>query len=230
MARSQILKDVVSGKESIENILLRLKVILSDLDNELIMKWVDGELQGYKSEDDLPKYRIFRGSIIGTYLVNYQAKYTNAPVPLEVLLPQEKIDNISIVTVNDSIATVQNMLDGENRERFAKVIPTAFCHAISTSQLQIVGMNVHLSSNHLDGIVSSVKHKLIEIVMQLEKQFDNLDELDIKSQVEEDSSKRDQIVYDIENIIYEGSPISIGDKNKINKSKLGHIFGRKDQV
>ncbi|GAB1774169.1 AbiTii domain-containing protein [Priestia megaterium] len=228
MARSQILKDVVSGKESIENILLRLKVILSDLDNELIMKWVDGELQGYKSQDDLPAYRIFKGSVIGTYLLNYQAKYTNAPVPLEVLLPSEQIESISRITVNDSIATVQNILSGENKDKLAKVIPTAYCHAISTDQLQIAGMQVHLSSNYLDGVVSSVKHKLIEIVMQLEKQFDNLDELDIKSQVEEDSSKRDQIVYDIENIIYEGSPINIGDKNKIGKSKLGHMFGGKN--
>ncbi|WP_269800869.1 AbiTii domain-containing protein [Bacillus sp. SN10] len=49
MARSQLLKDVVSGQASLENILLRLKVILSDLDNDLTMSWIQGELHGYDS-------------------------------------------------------------------------------------------------------------------------------------------------------------------------------------
>jgi hypothetical protein len=60
--------------------------------------------------------------------------------------------------------------------------------------------------------------------MELEKQFDDLDQLDIKSQVEEDFSKKEQAIYNIEKIIYEGA-ITVGDKNKFNKTILGHFFG-----
>lgn len=45
MARSQLLKDIVNGKENMESILLRLKVILSDLDSQPIIEWVNGELE-----------------------------------------------------------------------------------------------------------------------------------------------------------------------------------------
>lgn len=227
MARSQLLKDLVGGNVSIENILLRLKVILADLDNELIMNWVNGELQGYKDTNDVPKYRILRGTPIGTYLVNFTFKYTDAQVPLDTLLPQDLIDPLITLELRDSIAALQNILNGEGRDNFAKLIPTSICHGISKGELQIAGMKIRYGSNQLDGVISAVKSKLLEVVMELEKEYDNLDDLDIKSQVEQDSSKREQVIYNIEQIIYEGS-IEIGDKNKFSKSKLGWLFGDKE--
>lgn len=225
MARSQLLKDLVRGKESIENILLRLKVILSDLDNELIINWIDGELQGYEKEN-VPGYRIKKGELMGTYVLNYQYQYTNAPVPIEHVLDEERINQLKTITITDSITALQNVLNHESKDNYGKIIPTTLCHYMSTEEFQITGMRSVIASNHLDGIVSKVKAKLVDIVMELEKQFDNLDEMDIKSQVEEDQSKKEQVVLNIEKIIYDGS-ISVGDKNRFSKSKLGHLFGGK---
>ena len=226
MARSQLLKDVVSGKENIENILLRIKVILSDLDNELIMNWVNGELQGYKNIDDVPSYRILKGRSEGTYIVNNQIKYTNVSVPLEVLLSKENIDELNTLKVRDSIMAIKNIVDGDNRDNYSKLVDTYFCHSISSAELQIASMKISFSSNQLDGILSNVKSKLVEIVMELEKQFDHLDELDIKPQVEENLSKKEKVIYNIGQIVYDGS-FSVGDKNKISGSKLGHFFSRR---
>ncbi|MYL65993.1 hypothetical protein GLW07_21885 [Bacillus hwajinpoensis] len=226
MARSQLLKDLVGGKESIENILLRVKVILTDFDNATIMNWIDGELEGYKDKKNLPPYRIFKGNIVGTYIVNYTTKYNEQPVPLDFLLPREKIEKLETIEVKDGIQTIQNILQGENRESYGAVIPTAYCHSISKDEFQIAGMRVKTSSTKLDGIVSQVKSKLVKIIMELEKEFENLDDLDIRSQVEENSSVK-QVIYNIENIIYDGS-IKVGDKNKLDRSGIGHLFGRKE--
>jgi hypothetical protein len=226
MGRSQLLKDAVSGKESIENILLRLKVILTDLDNENIMNWVNGELEGYKDKEYLPSYRVLKGNITGTYLVNYTTQYTDHPVPLDFLISKEKIEELKVLKTSDGIATIQNILQGGNREGYGSVIPTAYCHAISTDELQIAGMKVKVASNQLDGIVSRVKSKLVEVIMELEKEFDNLDELDIRSQIEENGAAK-QLIYNIENIIYDKS-IKVGDKNKMDRSRIGHLWGRRD--
>lgn len=225
MARSQLLIDVVNERVSIDNILLRLKVILSDLQNESIMSWVNGELQGYSKNEEVPKYRVLKGTALGTYLVNYQTQYTNAPVPLKFLIPDDLIDKLETVYVRDSLSAIQNVLNGENRENYGSIIPTDLCHSISKDEIQIAGMRVSIASTLLDGILSNVKSKLVDIVMELEKQFDNLDELDIKTQIEVSSSKKEKVIYNIEQIIYEGS-INIGDKNKIAKSKLGHFWSR----
>lgn len=225
MARSQLLRDAVSGKESIENILMRLRVILSDLKNENIMNWVNGELGGYKDKKVLPPYRILIGNITGTYLVNFTTQYTNHPVPLQFLISKEQKDELSTIRMKDGIGTIQNILQGEHRESYGRVIPTEYCHTISTDDLQIAGMRVLVPSNRLDGIVSQVKIKLVDVIMELEKEFKNLDELDIRSQMEENNSAS-HVINIIENIIYDES-INVGDKNKINQSSFGHLLGMK---
>ncbi|MGR5990171.1 hypothetical protein ACT7C6_09670 [Bacillus paranthracis] len=98
------------------------------------------------------------------------------------------------------------------------------CYAISTEELQIAGMSIKCSSNVLSKIVANVKSKLVDVIMELEKQYDNLDDLDIKSQVEEDTSKKEQVILNIEQIIFDES-IKMGDKNKVKGSRLGHLFG-----
>ncbi|WP_257149697.1 hypothetical protein [Bacillus cereus] len=60
--------------------------------------------------------------------------------------------------------------------------------------------------------------------MELEKQYENLDELDIKSQVEEDKHKKEKVIFNIENIIFDGS-IKMGNNNKIKRSKFWSFFG-----
>ncbi|PEE81750.1 AbiTii domain-containing protein [Bacillus toyonensis] len=226
MARSKLLHDVVSGKESLENIFFRLKVILSDLDNETIMNWIHGELQGYTSDEEIPPYRVLKGNAIGTYIINSAAQYTDASVPLENLLTNDQVQELRTVNISDGIGALQDILNGTNRENYALQIPTSFCHNISTTQIQLLGMRMQIGSNQLNGIVSHVKSKLIEVIMELEKQFDNLDDLDIKSQVEDDTSKKREVTFNIEKIIHDNS-IQLGDKNKLSRSMLGNIFGGK---
>ncbi|MEC1023533.1 AbiTii domain-containing protein [Bacillus paralicheniformis] len=222
MGRSQLLKDAVSGEESIESILLRLKVILSNLKNENIMNWVEGELDGYKGEKVLPPYRIIKGNITGTYWINSNTKYTNHPVPLQLLISKEQIDDLSTVRITDGIGTIQNIFQDKNRGGYGRVIRPEYCYAISNDELEIAGMRVSVPSNRLDGIVSQVKTKLVDVIMELEKEFENLDELDIRSQVEENNSAS-HVITIIEKIIYDKS-IKIGDKNKINNSSIGHHY------
>ncbi|SDC20967.1 hypothetical protein SAMN04487767_101482 [Bacillus wiedmannii] len=225
MARSQLLKDVVSGQASIENILLRLKVILSDLDNDLIMSWIEGELHGYDSKEELPAYRVLIGSPIGTYVVNGSVKYTNAQVPIEAVLDKKMIEQMITISVRDSIKTLEEILNSEGKNNYGTVVPTTICHGISNYDLQIIGMQIKCASNRLSGIVSKVKSKLVDIIMELEKQYENLDEMDIKSQVDEDTSKKEQVILNIEQIIFDES-IKLGDKNKLNRTGIGHWFGR----
>ncbi|MCP3033436.1 hypothetical protein LF817_19100 [Halobacillus sp. A1] len=221
MGKSNLLKDAVNPNISVENILLRLKIIFSDLDNDLIMKWVNGETKGYKDTADLPPYRIIKGNPTGNYIVNFNVHYKNNQVPLEMLIDREKINELTTVEMKQSIGTLQNILASENRDNYAVVIPTAYCHSISIETLQIASMRIKISSSILDEIVSNVKSTLVEVIMELEKQFDDLDELDIQSQIKEDLPKKEQAVVNIMQIINDDS-ITIGDKNKLDNSEIGN--------
>ena len=227
MARSQLLIDAVSGKETLENMFLRLKVVLSDLESESIMNWVNGELEGYKDEEVLPSYRILTGVITGDYLVNFQFMKRDAPVPLAFLIPTDKIKALELLYIRDGIGSLQSMIQGDNEQKYGRTLSTEYCSIISKDELQISGMRVTAPMNKLTGILSKVKAKLVEVIMELEKEFENLDELDISTQIKENDSVV-QVVNHIENIIYDTSDnsIEIGNKNKFTKSSIGNIFGK----
>lgn len=124
--------------------------------------------------------------------MNYKFKYTNAAVPIHSLLNLDEINKLVTLNITDSIAVIQTILNGENRDDYGRVISTSYCHAISVETLQIASMKIMLSANHLDGIVSFVKSKLVEVIMELERQFTNLDDLDIKAQIEKDKQKKNK--------------------------------------
>lgn len=221
MGRSQLLKDIVGGKEELENILLRLKIIVSDFDNSEINDWIKGELEGYDNTSNLPHYRIVTGVPKGHFLVNSQVHYKDSYVPVERLLDAEAVKNIKKVTVRDSIGTIYTFINRNNRSHYGKLIPTSYCHSISTHKIQVASMNIQVPINLISKIISIVRSKLVEVVMELEKEFENLDELDISSQIEERPSKIEKIIYNIEKIIFDDS-IKVGDRNKFQDSTLGN--------
>lgn len=225
MAKSQLLKDFVKNEGNLETILLRLKVILTDLQDETILKWVDGELSGYK--DDVPEYRILTGIPIGTFVVNGRVQYTEANVPLSGRMSKEDIETITTMEMTDSINAISNLINSKQKDNIARRIPTEICHSISDYQLQIASMRIAFSSNQLDGIISSVKSKILDVIMLLEKNFENIDELDILSQVEEKPQVTQEVIYHIQQVVFgDSTEIEIGDKNKIKSSSLGKFLGR----
>lgn len=220
MSRSQLLKDLVGGKENLESILLRLKVILSDLENDSLMNWIDGELKGYEP-DEIPNYRMLKGNPKGNYIVNGAFTHTNANVPLLSLIDYDNYEKLISVRLTNNISSLQSIVESDENNGITRVISADYYHSISNYSLQITHLDIKISSLQLSEVVSSVKHKLVEIIMELEKKFDKLDDLDIQPQIEADPAKKEVITNEIINIIYDES-ITIGSGNKISKSEIGH--------
>ncbi|MGG0656456.1 hypothetical protein [Rummeliibacillus pycnus] len=231
MARSNLLKDTVSGQVSLENILLRLKVILSDLEDENILGWIEGELRGYGEDDIVPDYRILNGRPMGTFVVNGAYQYSNSLVPLNfTTLDKDMIDKMLILNLSDGISVIEKNLKSENRDKIGRPIPTEICHSISSLDLQIIGMSIMYSSNDFEAILSNVKDKIVDIIMMLEKKFgpDAIDDMDISDQMIEEPEKRKEAITYINNLVYHDTSTSVemGDKNKLKNAKVGKFFRR----
>lgn len=231
MARSNLLKDTVSGQVDLENILLRLKVILSDLEDENILGWIEGELRGYDKDDVIPDYRIIKGRPIGTFVVNQAYQYTNALVPLHfTAVSKDTIDKMLILNHGDGISVIEKNLKSENKHKLGSPIPTEYCHGISTPNLQIISMSIMYSSNDFEAILSNVKDKVVDIIMMLEKKFGPIaiDEMDISDQMIEEPEKRNEAITYINNLVYNDTSTSVemGDKNKLKNAKVGKFFRR----
>ncbi|MGE7931320.1 hypothetical protein [Viridibacillus arvi] len=229
MARSNLLKDVVSSNISLENILLRLKIILSDLEDTGILKWIEGEISGYKESDNVPSYRIIEGRAVGTFFVNQSVKYNNVLVPLNFTkLTEEYIQEMITLNVRDGISTIEKNLNSESRDKLGRPIPTELCHSISTPQLQIVSMDVMYAANDFESITTYVKSKVIDIILTLEKNIsiEAIDTLDISESIDKSPTIKREIVSVIHNLVYndKSTSVKMGDNNTVSRSKLGSFF------
>lgn len=228
-SRSQLLKDFVAPDPDIESILSRLSIILSDLpetDKTIqINDWINNELSGYPDIELLPTYRIIKARPMGMYVVNGAYQYKNSLVPIRLSkMPSDEIDKLEVLKLTNSIKEIQNMIKKDSA--IGIPIPTELLHVYSSYELQMLRVTMQLEANQLITIETTVKSKLRKIILELDKEFTNLDELDISEEVSADSQKTKDITQTIFNTITDNS-INIGDKNKIKDTKLGHFIRKK---
>ena len=67
MAKSKIIKDLANGEVDTITALKRAKVLVSDLENDGILRWLDYEISGYPEGVAVPSYRKTHGILMGSY-------------------------------------------------------------------------------------------------------------------------------------------------------------------
>ena len=196
-----------------------LDLLLEDINDEEIKKWVNCEINGYSKDDKVPEYRIVSVDIRGSYLVGsaYNGiKGTNQPLPLK----SKYIDEFSSTDIKEGINELQHISTAEKDvENHSLVIPMNIIVAqeITLINGQILDASMHLPVYAYTNILEKLKSKLLLIFKELEKQYGNLDDyyIDFKN-----DTKEKEITKYIINIVLDKS-IKIGNENNINKSNIG---------
>ncbi|MYL65433.1 hypothetical protein GLW07_18910 [Bacillus hwajinpoensis] len=217
MSRSKILIDLVNNTNNLESVLLRLKVILSKLENETINNWINCEIEGYKKGDTIPPYRIIRGNAIGNYYLGGM-EYKNYPVPLK-FAPRALSESILNTMIKDGIRGIFSLI--ESKEKIGKSFPPEICARFSRDdiKLYVSEMNVTYGVHQLDGILAAIRNKLTDIVIKLENDFGNIDSLDIITN-ETDKEIIKEVEHFIINEFHLDKSITIGDNNKIKDTHV----------
>lgn len=85
MVKSKIIKDLVNDSADTTTTLKRAKVLISDIGNIDISRWLDYEISGYPDDADIPSYRKVHGILIGSYVKGSMAscmRWNNVSIPL----------------------------------------------------------------------------------------------------------------------------------------------------
>ena len=215
MARSKIIKEFISSNMDIDTALQNLMAILYCLDDENLINWVEKELSGYDIEEKLPRYRLIQGRVMANFFVGYM-QYTKHQFPVNHL--DEKIRNDLVETpVYSSISALIDMINKDSD--MAKPISPEYYSVIQgDSNAKITSAYVDINILEVLDIVSKVKTKILQTLLFLEKEFGNLDELDIDISTKNEYEIR-EIVQRIQVNLYDNS-ITIGDGNKIKDTKI----------
>lgn len=220
MAKSRIIKELASGKVSLETGLKQLKVLLTEFNKSEILRWVNCEIQGYEDSDTVPEYRIIAGNLIGTFM-NYQLKCTNVGIPLKVDASDKMVNICTDVKLYDSISALKMLTDSS--KEIGKQIPASYLPYIqqysAISMTALLSAFVRISQIQIENIFSKVENTILDVLLLLENEFGNLDELDIDL-----STKNEEEIESITNnimvLLYNDNSITIGDNNKMKDTNI----------
>lgn len=177
MAKSNIIKNFINSNMDINTALQNLMAILYCLEDENLINWANKELSGYDSINELPEYRKLKGRVMASYIVG-NMKYSNAPFIISHLDDdiQENLININLYS---SISTLEEMKN-KGESRIGKPIPPEFYIFLQeNTNAHIIEASVNTDLSSINDVISKVRVKILKTLLFLEKEFGNLDELDI---------------------------------------------------
>ena len=219
--RSKIVKDLIMDKINVLQAMQSLDFIIEDLNDENIKKWVNSELKGYQSEDELPDYRKTIAMLKGNIQVGCHV-YNNVDIPIA---DQEIFEKITKIELREPISTIIQMAKAENEVKehsLSLSVNTVMVNHYQQTNGDVIRAHRMLGVYTYNNIIAKIKDKLLEIFKLLENNYGNLDELYIDFS---DESKREETEQSITNIIYNDNSIKIGNNNKIDKSIVGDENG-----
>ena len=221
MAESQIIKDLANGIVDLHTSLKRAKVIFQEIGNIELIRWVNNEIEGYKVKEEIPDYRKVKGSLVGCYLSQGGMNCQNVAIPINNI-DEDVINGILVNCVKQSIFALQHAI-AENHS-FERPLDDQECKYLSKKAgCYIYEASVKNDNSAIVDILPRVESILIESLCYIEKEFGNLDNLDID--VNSKSVKElNEITKQIYLIIYNDQSISVGNNNKIKDSTIASII------
>ena len=227
MAKSKIILDLANSSVDTMTALKRAKVLLLELGNDKLLEWVNCEIAGYPSDAELPEYRVVQGNLMGSYFKGSMAnhmKWNNVSLPLGKM-PDEIRDRILNVSFHEGVDALKKLLESTDDEerQLGATLPAEFFPIIAKCNndpyMNIISARVVIGSQFVQNIFSVIENKLLDIFMILEKEFGNLDSLDIdvsgKSEEELHKISERMVV-----VIYNDNRVTVGNGNKIKDSNI----------
>ncbi|MDR3286120.1 MAG: hypothetical protein LBT27_01585 [Prevotellaceae bacterium] len=183
-----LIKDLCENK-SLSEVFLKLQTIVFLLKNEKITKWFDNENNGYKSEDNLPEYRILPALLNATIIQN--RGWGNSLYYEKFLLPFDIIDKkyveyLNKVKIYDSISNFSNSMS--RKGVYCKPLPIAtanFCKLEENCYIQKIWQEIPI--NYFEEMISKIKSKLLQFLLEINENLNlniSFTEMENKEKIE----------------------------------------------
>lgn len=105
----EIQEAVVNEDADLASLLLKLRLLASRLESEILEEWVKHEAEGYPKDVEVPGYRKVVVSYRGTFSGPFGSGMKNAPIP-SYLIKQFAGEQWVAIEMRESIASVEDLL------------------------------------------------------------------------------------------------------------------------
>ena len=219
MAKSKILKELANNEIALDVAFKRLLLICNDLNYTEIFAWAEKELNGYGVEEPVPENRnLGVGKLMYSGLKGTMAsclKLSNQPLPIQ-WIPEKYMD---LLCNNYERCTIANIVErAKSGSNFSRDL-TSLAGGISVG-IAFTSISQRFDSSTYMEIVNKVSNILFKIFMKLDKEYGNLDDLDIDTagkSVEEVANFEKMLIIEVGEL----KMINIGSDNTIKNSNIG---------
>lgn len=180
---NEIISELVNDKSSLGGPLLKLKVIAHKIEDVKLSKWVECELKGFDSTQNLPEYRIYQGSLVGTY-DHGGKRYGDAQIPV-MGLSQEYLDTLLYFKFNQSISSLELLIADKKQGHIFEPLPAEINAVIeenfrgyskSNRGIVLYETRKEISFIVINEILSHIRVSLLNTMLEVEKNVENLEE------------------------------------------------------
>ena len=163
---------------------------------------------------------------MGSYIKGSMAshmKWTNVSLPLGKM-PENIQDELLAVYFREGVGALKQLAESSMEDGLlGKTIPADFFPVIATYNndpyMYITSAKVIIGPQLIQDVFATVENRLLDALIVLEKEFGNLDELDIDITAKT-SDELKTIIDKLIVIVYNDNSVSVGDGNRIKNSAI----------
>lgn len=235
----ELIKDIVNETIPLSQALNRAKVLAYKVKNEEFKIWINNELNGYKSNSDLPPYRIINCDVKGRVKDFLGREYT---IQIDVTELDKELGGKfykqfarqSIQTLETSVSNIKEGGSQFGWETFPPLMTQTISKYFNSQRegevLTMAGKVIQVSE--MEHILNITKQKLLDTLLELEDAFPNLED-----QFSGSKENNDKVQHIITNNIYGNSnPLNIGigehftQSNSVTSETINEIISELEKL
>lgn len=217
----ELIKDISYDQITLNQALMRAKLIAFEINNDDFKNWINKELNGYNNGDKLPDYRIIPCDIFAVMEAYGQRK----TVPYDLTNIDKDLDGkIYKMDVQQSVSIIENGLKDTDEVYGYQDLPIQIVQMLRemSDNNFIVSVKRRIQLSQSQHILNLTKQKLIDTLLELDQAFPNLQ--DNFKNTKENKEKTSTI---INNHIYgENASSAIGVGENIDQ-KISNVYNQK---
>lgn len=167
MKRSQIIIELIKDEINVVQAMDILNLLLQDINDKKIKKWLENEINGYEKGKDVPQYRVLKANIVGDY-IGGRVKCSSKDIPIK----PEYIEEYSKVIITSPVSQIMQLSIAEKESKeHCLAIPL---HPVLTQQISLVNGEVISARRELSiyahaNLLALIKSKVLKIFVELKK-------------------------------------------------------------
>lgn len=186
----------VDANVPLANVLRKCAVLGDQLDNDDLRDWALQELNGYTSEDGVPKYRKAGAGLFGHFAGPFGSGYKRIAIPV-IGLPEQLRKNAETVVFREGVAGLESLLEGEGETLTAACpgdwLTLAQHKGRFSDDFVLYAAWWEISKSVVVGALDAIRNRVLEFCLRLGKESPDLMASETVSPTAADSAAATQI-------------------------------------